>query len=94
MWRLVLASTFTLLVGIILGLVGWINRSYLEERINWYVTMSPYMLANFRSHVLSSGAERALKPMAAFRECAKDCPEMIVINSFRLGVAQRPSCGC
>jgi hypothetical protein len=40
---------FTLLVGIILGLIGWINQSYLKERINWYVTMRPYMLANFRN---------------------------------------------
>lgn len=39
-------------------------------------------------------SERALKPMATLQECAKDCPEMIVINGFRLGVAQRPSCGC
>jgi hypothetical protein len=39
-------------------------------------------------------SERALKPMATFREGAKNCPEMIVINGFRLGVAQRPSCGC
>ena len=31
------------------------------------------------AHVLSPDAERALKPGQAFRECAKDCPEMIVV---------------
>ncbi len=68
-----------LLVGIIIGLVGWINKSYLEEQWNWFTIIRPYMLANFRPYVLTAEAERELKPGAAFRECAKDCPEMIVI---------------
>jgi formylglycine-generating enzyme required for sulfatase activity len=87
LWRLVLASIFTLLVGIIIGLVGWINQAYIKERINWYVTMRPYMLTNFRPYVLTREAERALKPNAPFRECAKDCPEMVVVPSgeFTMG---------
>ena len=76
-----------LLVGIITGLVGWINQSYVKERVNWFVTMRPYMLANVRPYVLSAEAERALKPPANFRECIKDCPEMIVIpaGEFTMG---------
>src|SRR5579862_1822316 len=70
---------FTLLVGIILGLVGWINQDYLKEQINWVLVMRPYMLANFRPFVLTPGAERALQPLQSFRECGKNCPEMIVI---------------
>jgi formylglycine-generating enzyme required for sulfatase activity len=37
--------------------------------------------------VLKSEAERALKPLASFRECAKDCPEMIVVpaGEFMMG---------
>ena len=41
--------------------------------------MRPYRVANFDPYVLKPDAERALKPLASFRECAKDCPEMIVI---------------
>ena len=37
--------------------------------------------------MLTPEAERALKPKASFRECAKDCPEMIVIpaGEFTMG---------
>jgi formylglycine-generating enzyme required for sulfatase activity len=76
-----------LLVGIIASLVGWINQSYVMEQWNWYMTMRPYRVANFDLYVLKPGAERMLKPLASFRECAKDCPEMIVVpaGSFRMG---------
>jgi formylglycine-generating enzyme required for sulfatase activity len=49
--------------------------------------MRPYMLSQVRPHVLSAEAERALKPNDLFRECAKDCPEMIVITAgeFTMG---------
>lgn len=85
--RIVLASIFTLLVGIILGLVGWINQAYLEEQITWFVKMRPYMLANVRPYLLTAKTEQALKPFASFRECAKDCPEMVVMptGNFTMG---------
>jgi formylglycine-generating enzyme required for sulfatase activity len=85
--RLVQALIYMLLVGIITGLVGWINQSYVKEQINWFMAMRPYMLANFRPYVLTAEAEQALKPKDSFRECAKDCPEMIVVPSgqFMMG---------
>ena len=47
----------------------------------------PYRAANFAPYVLKPEAERALKPLTSFRECAKDCPEMIVIpaGGFTMG---------
>ena len=77
--RRIRALVYVLLVGIIAGLVGWINQSYLKERWNWYAIARPYMVAQVRPYVLSPDAERALKPGNSFRECAKDCPEMIVV---------------
>ncbi len=76
-----------LMVGVIVGLVGWINQSYVKEQINWFMKMRPYMLANIRPYVLTAEAEGALKSLASFRECAKDCPEMIVISAgeFTMG---------
>jgi formylglycine-generating enzyme required for sulfatase activity len=73
--------------SIIVILIGWLNQSYLLERINWFMTVRPYMLANVRPYVLTAEAERVLKPYASFRECAKDCPEMIVIpaGKFMMG---------
>jgi formylglycine-generating enzyme required for sulfatase activity len=81
------ALVYVLLVGIITGLVGWINQSYVKEQINWFWTMRPYMLAQMRPFVLTAEQERALVSGASFRECAKDCPEMIVVpaGEFMMG---------
>jgi formylglycine-generating enzyme required for sulfatase activity/class 3 adenylate cyclase len=78
---------YVLLVGTIGGLVGWINQLYIKEQTNWYTTMRPYRVANFDPYVLKPAAERALKPLTSFRECAKACPEMIVIpaGEFTMG---------
>jgi formylglycine-generating enzyme required for sulfatase activity len=61
--------------------------AYVQERVNWYWTTRPYRVANFDPHVLKPDAERALKPGQAFRECAKDCPEMVVVpaGEFMMG---------
>src|SRR5262249_28323751 len=71
-----LGAKAPLLVGIILGLVGVINEAYVKELVSRVVP-----------HVLMPDAERALKPLASFRECANGCPEMIVVpaGSFRMG---------
>jgi formylglycine-generating enzyme required for sulfatase activity len=49
--------------------------------------MRPYAKANIWPYVLAAEAERALKPLQSFRECHKDCPEMIVIpaGEFMMG---------
>jgi hypothetical protein len=85
--RLVQALVYTLLVGIIAGLVGWINQAYVKEQMNWYMTARPYRVANFDPYVLKPEAELALTPLASFRECAKDCSEMIVMpaGEFMMG---------
>ena len=82
-----LALTYVLLVGIIASLVGWINQGYLKEQVDWQMTMRPYMVANVGPYVLKPEVERALKPLASFRECARDCPEMVVIpaGQFMMG---------
>jgi formylglycine-generating enzyme required for sulfatase activity len=45
------------------------------------------MWAQVRPHVLGAAAERALKPGDSFKECAEDCPEMVVIpaGEFMMG---------
>jgi formylglycine-generating enzyme required for sulfatase activity len=76
-----------LLLGIIAGLIGWINQGYVREQWNWYALGRPYMNADVRPYVLADAAERALRPLSSFRECAKDCPEMVVVppGSFIMG---------
>ncbi len=74
---------YALLVGIIIGLVSWINQSTIKDQFNWFTKMRPYMMANYRPHRLTTERERALRPGDHFRECAKDCPAMVVIPSGR-----------
>jgi formylglycine-generating enzyme required for sulfatase activity len=85
--RLVQVSMFTLLVGIILVLVGWINQDYLKDQWRWYTVTRPYMVSKIRPYVLSVEKERSLKPGDSFKECASNCPEMIVVpaKSFIMG---------
>jgi len=93
--RLLLAGIFVLLIGMIVGLVGWIEQLYIKGQWTWYATDRPFLAANMWPYVLTPAAEQALKPdpNKSFRECApkqqdKDyCPDMVVIaaGSFMMG---------
>jgi formylglycine-generating enzyme required for sulfatase activity len=80
-------SLFAALGCVVAGLLGWLEQSYLLERWNFFTVMRPYMLTQVRPYVLTAESERALKPMDSFRECAKACPEMIVVpaDEFTMG---------
>jgi formylglycine-generating enzyme required for sulfatase activity len=81
------AAIYVSLFGIIAGLVGWINQSYIGEQWRWFTVTRPYMVAQVRSYVLTAAKEQALKAGDSFKECATDCPEMIVVpaGSFMMG---------
>jgi formylglycine-generating enzyme required for sulfatase activity len=90
--RLVMASMFTMLVAIILGLVGWINQQYIADQWRWWIVTRPYARVNVWPYIYSTAKEQALKPKDTFRECeaaqTKDyCPEMVVVpaGSFTMG---------
>jgi formylglycine-generating enzyme required for sulfatase activity len=85
--RFVMGSMVTLLVGIILGLVGWINQDYLMAQWRWYTVARPYAAAQIWPYVLNTIQEQSLKPGDNFRECAHDCPEMVVVpaGEFMMG---------
>ena len=81
-----------LLVGIIVGLVAWINQAYIKNQWKWYSTVRPFAAAKIWPHVLTPVAEHALKPGDIFRECASEsgkdhCPAMVVLpgGSFTMG---------
>jgi formylglycine-generating enzyme required for sulfatase activity len=92
LWRATQTSIVTMLIAIIIGLVGWINQSYVMEQWRWYSISRPFMAGYVRPYVLSRGGEAALQSKDSFRECATDqskdfCPEMIVVpaGSFVMG---------
>jgi formylglycine-generating enzyme required for sulfatase activity/class 3 adenylate cyclase len=76
--------------GLIAGLVGWLNEAYLLERWRWFATIRPYMRTQVQPYVLSAEAERVLKPKDSFRECAKDCPEMVVVPAGEFAMGSPP----
>jgi formylglycine-generating enzyme required for sulfatase activity len=66
------------------------NEKHLKEQWRWFTVIRPlHAGARWRPHVLDAAAERALKPGDSFKECAEDCPEMVVIpaGEFTMGVA-------
>jgi formylglycine-generating enzyme required for sulfatase activity len=73
--------------GSILGIIAWFHQSRIEQLWNEYRNVEPYRRANFEKYVLTAARERGLKAGDSFRECDKDCPEMIVIpaGSFTMG---------
>jgi formylglycine-generating enzyme required for sulfatase activity len=86
------ALTYLLLVGIIGGLVGWINQGYILEQWRWWSTARPFVAANIWPYALAPAAERALNPKDTFRECSaapgRDyCPQMVVVpaGAFSMG---------
>jgi formylglycine-generating enzyme required for sulfatase activity len=82
-----LAAVAVLMACVVVGIVGWINQAAISEQINWFTTVRPYMRAQITPYVLSAEAERALKARDSFKECARDCPEMVVIaaGDFAMG---------
>jgi formylglycine-generating enzyme required for sulfatase activity len=83
----VLGSIFTLMTVVILGLVVWINQAYFIAQWRWWTMGRPYAKAQVWPHVLNGAQEQALKPGDSFRECAKDCPKMVVVpaGAFLMG---------
>lgn len=93
-WQRLQASVVVLLLGVIVGMTGWINQQFLKEKWFW--------LSYVSQHVLDAAAEAALMPGQPFRECAQApgsnaepvhrnystfCPEMVVLPSgeFMMG---------
>jgi formylglycine-generating enzyme required for sulfatase activity len=90
--RRVRSLVYGLLVGMILGLVGWIEQSPIKAQWLWWTSQRPFVSANVWPYALSPAAEQALKPGDSFRECTpkKDadyCPEMVVVpaGTFLMG---------
>ena len=85
--RLLLGGMYVLLVAIILGLVGWIKQAYIWEQWRWWTVTRPIAVSQVRPHVLTAAQEQALRPGNSFKECAQDCPQMIVVpaGSFTMG---------
>jgi len=74
-----LAAVGVLMLGTIASLLGVIFMD--EIGTLWFeqTTLRRYIAKNFTPYVRSAETERALQPGDIFRECAKDCPEMVVI---------------
>ena len=81
------AALYGLTAMLILGLIGWINQSFIAAGFRYAFVTLPYAHAQVWPHVLAAAQEHALKSRDSFRECAQDCPEMVVVpaGSFTMG---------
>jgi formylglycine-generating enzyme required for sulfatase activity len=88
--RVALGSIFALMMVVILGLVGVIEQDFIKAQWRWWTVTRPYAAAQVWPHVLNAAQEQALKPGQSFKECAQDCPEMLVVpaGSFTMGGGQ------
>jgi len=50
-----LAGIYVLLIGVIVGLIGWIEQSYIKVQWTWYATDRPFLAANMWPYVLTAG---------------------------------------
>src|SRR5262249_1669829 len=70
-----LGGVAVLMGASVLGLIAWVEQSYLKEQIDWFTKGLPYRHTYVLPYVRTAEAERALKPGASFREGDRDCPE-------------------
>jgi hypothetical protein len=68
-----------LMLDTIVSLLGIIFKDEIGDLWFEQTELRRYIAANFEKYVLQPEAERTLKPGRSFRECAKDCPEMVVV---------------
>jgi formylglycine-generating enzyme required for sulfatase activity len=61
----------------------WIYREPVTDGWNLVLNKLHHHGPNFHDYVLTAERERALKPLDVFRECDKNCPEMVVIPAGR-----------
>jgi len=85
--RLLQATIYGLLIGVIVGLVYVIYQSEIRREWRYWRVTRPYSISQVRSHVLTATQEQALKPGDSFKECVSDCPEMVVLPAgfFMMG---------
>ena len=75
----------TLMAGTIALLLGIIFKTEIEQVVFDQTTVRNFIASQVRP--LSAEAERAVKPGTAFKECLKNCPDMVVVpaGSFLMG---------
>jgi formylglycine-generating enzyme required for sulfatase activity len=80
-------AIYALMLGIIVALLGVIYKEPIEAQWFDLTIARSYMAAQIRPYVLTADKEHALKPGQTFLECAKACPEMVVVpaGSFHMG---------
>jgi formylglycine-generating enzyme required for sulfatase activity len=91
--RRVRAAVYGLGAIVIVGLVGWINQSFIKDEWLWWTSQRWFVSTNIWPYELELKAEQALKPGETFRECAPRqqnadyCPDMIVVpaGTFAMG---------
>ena len=92
-WQRLQAAVGVLMFGTIVSLLGIMFKDEISDLWFEQTELRPYIAANFKGHILRPEAERGLKASQTFQECAKDCPEMVVIPSGEFLMGSHPGEG-
>lgn len=74
---------------VLVGIFGWIYQDSLGTAWRVAFMEGPYKRSNFSPYVLTAARQTSLRPLEAFRECEKECPDMVVVPAghFLMGAA-------
>jgi formylglycine-generating enzyme required for sulfatase activity len=78
-WQWLQAAVGVFMLGTIVSLLGIIFKDQISDFWFEKTELRRYIATNFKGRGLEPQVERSMKPGDTFRECAKDCPEMVVI---------------
>jgi formylglycine-generating enzyme required for sulfatase activity len=103
--RRIQAAICGLVAAVILGLVGWIEQSFIKDEWLWWTSQRRFVSANIWPYALNAQAEQALKSSDSFRECAPRlnwatvinwtktdyCPDMVVVPAGTFAMGSLPT---
>ena len=81
------AAAVVLVFAALAAILSYLYASQLQEFWRGLTRVRPDLRTQVAPYVLTHEAERSLKPLSSFRECAANCPEMIVLpaGEFMMG---------
>jgi formylglycine-generating enzyme required for sulfatase activity len=81
------AAAVVLIFAALAAILSYFYASQLQEFWRGLTRVRPYLRTQVAPYVLTHEAERSLKPLSSFRECAANCREMIVLpaGEFMMG---------
>lgn len=85
--RTVKTCLFAIFIGVVFGIVAWIDQDHLPSQWIFHARMLPYGRSQVGLKEANASRQRAVRPGQKFKDCTSECPDMIVIpaGTFLMG---------